>query len=88
MSARLREHAGIASISRPAPVLAGHGLTFQQSVALRPGVEQVQGKPPPPGRARVAGYVTLIGADTANFDAGGMPTLQFVPSKDEPPGCA
>ncbi|MEH0631039.1 MULTISPECIES: hypothetical protein [Streptomyces] len=53
-----------------------------------PGVEQVQGEPPSPGRERVAGYMTLIGADTANFDAAGMPTLQFVPTEEEPPGCA
>jgi hypothetical protein len=32
--------------------------------------------------------MTLIGPDTADFDAAGMPTLQFVPADDEPPGCA
>ncbi|MFD9112318.1 hypothetical protein [Streptomyces bottropensis] len=53
-----------------------------------PTLQFVPSKDEPPGRARVAGYMTLIGADTANFDAAGTPTLQFVPSKDEPPGCA
>lgn len=53
-----------------------------------PGVEQVQGEPPPPGGERVAGYMTLIGPDTADFDAAGMPTLQFVPTDEGPPGCA
>ncbi|MBV1939172.1 hypothetical protein KUF83_21805 [Streptomyces sp. BV286] len=53
-----------------------------------PGVEQVKGEPPAPHSQRIAGYMTLIGPDAANFDAAGMPTLQFVPSKDEPPGCA
>jgi hypothetical protein len=53
-----------------------------------PGVEQVRGEPAPPGRDRIAGYMTLIGPDTADFDAAGMPTLQFVPAEDEPPGCA
>ncbi|MFE7762487.1 hypothetical protein [Streptomyces sp. NPDC057438] len=53
-----------------------------------PGGERVQGEPPPPGTERVAGYMTLIGPDTADFDAAGMPTLQFVPADEEPPGCA
>ncbi|MDX2806597.1 hypothetical protein, partial [Streptomyces scabiei] len=53
-----------------------------------PGVEQVRGEPAPPGRDVIAGYMTLIGPDTADFDAAGMPTLQFVPADDDPPGCA
>ncbi|GHB62667.1 hypothetical protein [Streptomyces umbrinus] len=53
-----------------------------------PGPEQVKGEPPSQDTQRLAGYMTLIGPDTANFDAAGMPTMQFVPSEDEPPGCA
>ncbi|MEI5527426.1 hypothetical protein WB401_36260 [Streptomyces brasiliscabiei] len=52
------------------------------------GAEQVQGEPPSQDGQWLAGYMTLIGPDTANFDAAGMPSLQFVPAKDEPPGCA
>ncbi|GAA1538443.1 hypothetical protein GCM10009730_54600 [Streptomyces albidochromogenes] len=53
-----------------------------------PGVEQVKGEPSSPHGQRLAGYMTLIGPDTANFDAVGMPTMQFVPTEDDPPGCA
>ncbi|WP_246113613.1 hypothetical protein [Streptomyces montanus] len=53
-----------------------------------PGVEQVKGEPPSQDGQRLAGYMTLIGPDTAHFDAVGMPALQFVPAEDEPPGCA
>ncbi|MDX2758603.1 hypothetical protein ACSCB1_04380 [Streptomyces europaeiscabiei] len=53
-----------------------------------PGVEQVKGEPPSRESERLAGYMTLIGPDTANFDAVQMPTMQFVPAEDEPPGCA
>lgn len=53
-----------------------------------PGPEQVKGEPPSRNIQRLAGYMTLIGPDTANFDAAGMPTMQFVPTEDEPPGCA
>lgn len=55
-----------------------------------PGAEQVKGEPPSQGKGgqTLAGYMTLIGPDTANFDAAGMPTMQFVPAKGEPPGCA
>ncbi|WP_151484964.1 hypothetical protein [Streptomyces albicerus] len=56
--------------------------------AVFPGVEQVEGEPPSQDSQRLAGYMTLIGPDTANFDAAGMPTMQFVPAEDEPPGCA
>jgi uncharacterized protein YceK len=52
-----------------------------------PGVEQVKGKPPSQGSQRIAGYMTLIDRDTADFDAAGMPTLQFVPTDDKPPLC-
>ncbi|MFF6997600.1 hypothetical protein ACFY93_21935 [Streptomyces sp. NPDC008313] len=52
-----------------------------------PGVEQVKGEPAQDSQV-LAGYMTLIGPDTADFDAAGMPTMQFVPAKDEPPGCA
>ncbi|MYV58171.1 hypothetical protein GT042_37930 [Streptomyces sp. SID3212] len=53
-----------------------------------PGVEQVRGTPPAEDVQRIAGYMTLIGPDAANFDAAGMPTMQFVPAEEEPPGCA
>ncbi|MDX3865077.1 hypothetical protein [Streptomyces europaeiscabiei] len=53
-----------------------------------PGVEQVKGESPSRESERLAGYMTLIGPDTANFDAVQMPTMQFVPAEDEPPGCA
>ncbi|MEU9954972.1 hypothetical protein [Streptomyces sp. NPDC050982] len=53
-----------------------------------PGPEQVKGEPPPQNRQRIAGYMTLIDTHTAYFDAAGMPTMQFVPTDDEPPGCA
>ncbi|MFJ1601443.1 hypothetical protein [Streptomyces sp. NPDC088261] len=53
-----------------------------------PGAEQVRGTPSSREIERVAGYVTLIGPDTAAFDAAGMPTMQFVPAEEEPPGCA
>ncbi|MEY2246902.1 hypothetical protein AB8A21_28855 [Streptomyces sp. BF23-18] len=53
-----------------------------------PGVEQVRGKRPSQYSQTLAGYMTLIGPDTANFDAAGMPTLQFVPAGKNPPGCA
>jgi hypothetical protein len=53
-----------------------------------PGAEQVKGEPPSPNSQRLAGYMTLIGPDTADFDAAGMPTMQFVPTNDQPPGCA
>ncbi|MFE5212660.1 hypothetical protein [Streptomyces sp. NPDC056600] len=53
-----------------------------------PGVEQVKGEPPSPQGRMLAGYMTLIGPDTADFDAVGMPTMQFVPADDRPPGCA
>ncbi|WP_327232755.1 hypothetical protein OG349_01190 [Streptomyces sp. NBC_01317] len=53
-----------------------------------PGVEQVRGTPPSRNSERIAGYMTLIGPDTANFDAAGTPTMQFVPTEEEPPGCA
>ncbi|MDT0567218.1 hypothetical protein RM704_07045 [Streptomyces sp. DSM 3412] len=52
------------------------------------GAEQVKGEPHSQDSQRLAGYMTLIGPDTANFDAAGMPTMQFVPTKDEPGGCA
>ncbi|MCX4988482.1 MULTISPECIES: hypothetical protein [unclassified Streptomyces] len=52
-----------------------------------PGVEQVKGERAPRYTQTLAGYMTLIGPDTANFDAAGMPTLQFVPAKKNPPGC-
>ncbi|MFF3413397.1 hypothetical protein ACFYW9_01695 [Streptomyces sp. NPDC002698] len=52
-----------------------------------PGVEQVRGKRSSPYAQTLAGYMTLIGPDTANFDAAGMPTLQFVPARKNPPGC-
>lgn len=52
-----------------------------------PGVEQVRGKRPSRYTQTLAGYMTLIGPDTANFDAAGMPTLQFVPARKNPPGC-
>jgi hypothetical protein len=52
-----------------------------------PGVQQVKGTPPPPHTQRLSGYMTLIGPDTADFDAAGMPTLQFVPAEHTPPGC-
>lgn len=55
---------------------------------VSPGVEQVKGKPPSQDSQRLAGYMTLVGPDTADFDAAGMPTLQFVPTDAEPPGCA
>ncbi|MFE7132119.1 hypothetical protein ACFVIM_14775 [Streptomyces sp. NPDC057638] len=53
-----------------------------------PGAEQVQGKPAPPHQQWIAGYMTLIGPDTATFDAAGMPSLQFIPAQGDPPGCA
>ncbi|WP_189788049.1 hypothetical protein [Streptomyces capitiformicae] len=53
-----------------------------------PGAEQVKGEPRSQDSQRLAGYMTLIGPDTANFDAAGMPTMQFVPTEDEPAGCA
>ncbi|MFF3614628.1 hypothetical protein [Streptomyces sp. NPDC002580] len=53
-----------------------------------PGVEQVRGEQPSQYTQTLAGYMTLIGPDTANFDAAGMPTLQFVPAEKNPPGCA
>ncbi|MFE9913094.1 hypothetical protein [Streptomyces clavifer] len=53
-----------------------------------PGVEQVKGQPPSQDSQRLAGYMTLVGPDTADFDAAGMPTMQFVPTDAEPPGCA
>ncbi|PAZ11575.1 hypothetical protein CLM62_34900 [Streptomyces sp. SA15] len=53
-----------------------------------PGVEQVKGEPPSRYSQKLAGYMTLIGPDAANFDAVGMPTMQFVPTEEEPPGCA
>ncbi|BBC34141.1 hypothetical protein SGFS_054350 [Streptomyces graminofaciens] len=53
-----------------------------------PGPEQVKGEPPSQDSQKLAGYMTLIGPDTANFDAAGMPTMQFIPTKDEPPSCA
>ncbi|MFB8000319.1 hypothetical protein ACFC4G_47155 [Streptomyces sp. NPDC056002] len=52
-----------------------------------PGVEQVKGEPSRDSQ-RVAGYMTLIGPDTATFDAAGMPVMQFVPNRGKPPGCA
>ncbi|ULR55065.1 hypothetical protein [Streptomyces deccanensis] len=52
------------------------------------GAEQVKGEPRSQASQRLAGYMTLIGPDTANFDAAGMPTMQFVPTEDEPGGCA
>ncbi|MGW3911105.1 hypothetical protein ACWEBX_06155 [Streptomyces sp. NPDC005070] len=52
-----------------------------------PGVEQVRGKRSSPYAQSLPGYMTLIGPDTANFDAAGMPTLQFVPATKNPPGC-
>ncbi|MFE3830652.1 hypothetical protein [Streptomyces sp. NPDC059092] len=39
-----------------------------------PGAEQVKGEPPSQNSRRLAGHMTLIGADTADFDAAGMPT--------------
>ncbi|MFI1442006.1 hypothetical protein [Streptomyces fructofermentans] len=53
-----------------------------------PGVAQVEGDPPPPNAQRLSGYMTLIGPDTANFDAAGLPTMQFTPAREKPPGCA
>ncbi|MFD6554491.1 hypothetical protein [Streptomyces sp. NPDC058398] len=53
-----------------------------------PGVEQVRGKRPSQYSQTLAGYMTLIGPDTANFDAAGIPTLQFAPAGKNPPGCA
>ncbi|MEU2744724.1 hypothetical protein ABZ613_00285 [Streptomyces collinus] len=53
-----------------------------------PSVEQVKGEPPSHYSQRLAGYMTPIRAEPANFDAAGMPTMQFVPTEDEPPGCA
>lgn len=52
------------------------------------GAEQVRGEPAARDGQRIAGYMTLIGPETANFDAAGMPTMQFVPTGKEPPGCA
>ncbi|MFJ2261791.1 hypothetical protein ACIOKD_26220 [Streptomyces sp. NPDC087844] len=56
--------------------------------SVLPGAEQVKGEPPSHDSQILPGYVTLIGPDTADFDAAGMPTMQFVPSGKEPPGCA
>lgn len=53
-----------------------------------PDAAQVAGEPPAQGGQVIAGYMTLIDADTANFDAAGLPSLQFVPAKKTPPGCA
>lgn len=53
-----------------------------------PGTEQVKGEPASQDGQRLAGYMTLIDANTANFDAAGMPTMQFVPMEKAPPGCA
>jgi hypothetical protein len=55
--------------------------------SVYPGAEQVKGEPSSQAGQTIPGYMTLIGPDTANFDAAGMPTLQFVPTEDEPPGC-
>ncbi|MEU4095611.1 hypothetical protein [Streptomyces sp. NPDC026673] len=52
------------------------------------GAPQVEGEPAAPHTQTLAGYMTLIGPDTANFDTAGMPTLQFVPAESKPPGCA
>ncbi|MEU6032504.1 hypothetical protein ABZ825_36845 [Streptomyces tauricus] len=56
--------------------------------SVLPGAEQVKGEPPSRNSQILPGYVTLIGPETADFDAAGMPTMQFVPSEKEPPGCA
>ncbi|MFF7946172.1 hypothetical protein [Streptomyces griseorubiginosus] len=53
-----------------------------------PGTGQVKGEPPTQDRQLLAGYMTLIDANTADFDAAGMPTMQFVPTGKTPPGCA
>ncbi|MFD6419316.1 hypothetical protein [Streptomyces sp. NPDC060194] len=53
-----------------------------------PGVEHVRGERPDPYDQRIEGYMTLIDPKTANFDAAGLPTMQFVPAKEDPPGCA
>ncbi|WP_338700008.1 hypothetical protein V2W30_25270 [Streptomyces sp. Q6] len=52
-----------------------------------PGAPQVKGDPPSQYSQRLAGHMTLIGPDTANFDAAGMPTMRFVPTERKPPGC-
>ncbi|MFF7389236.1 hypothetical protein ACFZAE_12440 [Streptomyces scabiei] len=56
------------------------------SVSL--GAEQVKGEPRSQRGQWLAGYMTLIGPDSAVFDAAGMPTMHFVPTEDEPGGCA
>ncbi|MFF4628326.1 hypothetical protein [Streptomyces griseorubiginosus] len=53
-----------------------------------PGTAQVKGEPPSQYSQRLAGYMTLIDANTADFDAAGMPTMQFVPAVKTPPACA
>ncbi|WP_258319028.1 hypothetical protein [Streptomyces griseorubiginosus] len=45
------------------------------------GTEQVNGDPPSKRSQRPAGYVTPIDANTADFDAAGMPTMQIVPTR-------
>jgi hypothetical protein len=55
--------------------------------SVHPGAEQVRGERRWQNGETLAGYMTLTGPDTANFDAAGTPTLQFVPSKVDPPGC-
>ncbi|MFF3312842.1 hypothetical protein [Streptomyces sp. NPDC002952] len=55
--------------------------------SVLPGAEQVKGEAQSHDSETLAGYMTLTSPDTANFDAAGTPTLQFVPSKVDPPGC-
>ncbi|MGW7262179.1 hypothetical protein [Streptomyces sp. NPDC054842] len=55
--------------------------------SVLPGPERVKGEPRWQESETLAGYMTLTGPDTAHFDAAGTPTLLFVPSKVDPPGC-
>lgn len=55
---------------------------------MYPGSAQVKGEPPAQGSRLVAGHMTVIDANTAHFDAAGMPTMEFVPTGKTSPGCA
>ncbi|MFD9902961.1 hypothetical protein [Streptomyces sp. NPDC059063] len=48
---------------------------------------QVRGKPVR-GTNVQPGYMALIGPGAASFEAAGLPSMDFAPTKDEPPKCA